>query len=138
MRRIMGFVLIAFIIVSAGWLYWIRVAPSKPTVWHTEPVVVIDQLKRNSVARLLETGPDGLARLHEVASQWPRTEVLAGSVEEGMVTYITRSKRLAFPDYTTVFQDDDELKIFARSRYGKNDFGVNDRRVLKWLQAMEL
>ena len=138
MRRIMGFVLISFIIVSAGWLYWIRVAPSKPAVWHTEPVVVIDQLKRNSVARLVETGPDGLARLHAVASQWPRTEVLAGSVEEGMITYITRSKRLAFPDYTTAFQDGDELKIFARARYGKNDFGVNDRRVLKWLRAMDL
>ncbi len=133
----MIWVWLSFVIVIGGWLIWIRNAPDNPKTWHVVPEVVIDQRKRNSIKRLVETGPDGLARLHKVAMESPRTTVLAGSVDEGMVTYITRTKRLQFPDYTTAHQDGDMLKIFARARYGHSDRGVNTRRVQRWLTAIE-
>ena len=66
----------------------------------------------------------------------PRTSVLAGSVAEGRVTYITRSLVWNFPDYTTVQQKGDYLLIFARLRFGGSDLGVNRKRVSRWLDQM--
>ncbi len=82
------------------------------------------------------SGRDGLARFHQVAVGTPRTTVLAGSVGEGMVTYVTRSKLMAYPDYTTAYQDGDVLKIYGRSRFGRKDFGVNATRVDAWIDAL--
>ena len=46
--------------------------------------------------------PPALAAIDAAARATPRTRVLAGSVEAGMITYVTRSRLWAFPDYTTV------------------------------------
>ena len=62
--------------------------------------------------------------------------VLAGSVEEGMVTYITRSAVFGFPDYTTVRQRGDELEIYGRLRMGYSDLGVNGKRIDRWLALL--
>lgn len=87
--------------------------------------------------RVVQAGPDGLARLDKVARATARTRVLAGSVEEGMVTYITRSAVIGFPDYTTVRQEGDTLTLFARLRFGRSDFGVNAKRADAWLAAIQ-
>jgi hypothetical protein len=42
-----------------------------------------------------------LARLDEIALATPRTTRLAGSPDEGRITWITRSALWGFPDYTT-------------------------------------
>jgi uncharacterized protein (DUF1499 family) len=86
---------------------------------------------------MVEVGADGLARLDVVARDTTRTLVLAGSVEEGMITYVTRSAVIGFPDYTTVQQDGDQLKVYARLRFGRSDFGVNHARVNRWLDALQ-
>ncbi len=80
--------------------------------------------------------PGDLAALDAIIRAEPRTHVLAGSVGEGMVTYVTRSKMFGFPDYTTVQQRGDTLAIHARLRYGKSDMGVNKARVERWLNAL--
>ena len=54
-----------------------------------------------------------------------------------MLTYITRSAAIGFPDYTTARQDGDQLVIWARQRFGRSDFGVNRRRVDGWLDALQ-
>ena len=89
------------------------------------------------VLRVAETGPDGLAKLDAYARATTRTSVLAGSVGEGMVTYITRTKVFGFPDYTTAQQDGDTLRIYARLRFGRRDFGVNKSRVDGWLALLQ-
>ncbi|WP_243614316.1 DUF1499 domain-containing protein [Shimia aestuarii] len=53
-----------------------------------------------------------------------------------MITYITRSRMIGFPDYTTVLQAGEELLIHARSRFGRRDFGVNAVRVERWIDAL--
>jgi uncharacterized protein (DUF1499 family) len=57
-------------------------------------------------------------------------------VGEGRITYITRTKIIGFPDYTTVQQDGDVLRIHGRLRFGRKDFGVNKARVDGWLAQM--
>lgn len=130
MKKMLIWLLIAVALVMAA----IRLAPSDPARWHVAPIGDADRDLPGGVIRVIETGPDGLARLHKTASATPRTKVLAGSVQEGMITYITRSKVFGFPDYTTVLQDGDTLRIFARLRFGRRDFGVNKARVEGWLE----
>ena len=115
---------------------YIRLAPSDPVRWHVAPEDAERDLK-GGVVRVVETGPDGLARLDKIARATPRTSVLAGSLEEGMITYITRTKVFGFPDYTTVQQDGDTLRIYARLRFGRRDFGVNRDRVTQWLALLQ-
>lgn len=124
------------IMLALGIAAYVRFASSDPTKWHEEPQIAQDSDGENSVWRLVMAGPDGLARFHQVAVGTPRTTVLAGSVDEGMVTYVTRSKLLAYPDYTTAYQDGDMLKIYGRSRFGRKDFGVNANRVEAWIDAL--
>ena len=123
------------LVVGAG--AYVRLTPSDPARWHVALVSTESQNLPGGVLRVVETGPDGLQRLDEIAQTTPRTTVLAGSVSEGMVTYITRTKWIGFPDYTTAQQDGDTLRIHGRLRFGRKDFGVNRARVDGWLTALQ-
>ncbi|MFY0660720.1 MAG: DUF1499 domain-containing protein [Shimia sp.] len=124
------------LVLAVAFAIYVRVAPSDPAKWHKEPQVAHDSDNENSVRRLVMSGRDGLDRFHQVAMGTPRTTVLAGSVEDGVVTYVTRSKLMAYPDYTTAYQDGDMLKVYGRSRFGRKDFGVNANRVETWIDAL--
>ncbi|WP_425082930.1 DUF1499 domain-containing protein [Ruegeria profundi] len=115
---------------------YIRLAPSDPADWHIAPQAETNQDLQGAVLRVFGTGPEGLARLDAIARNAPRTTVLAGSVGEGRITYITRTRIIGFPDYTTVQQDGDVLRIHGRLRFGRKDFGVNKARVDGWLAQM--
>ena len=136
-RYIVGpVVLVALLAIVMG---FVRLAPSDPADWHHMPEITPDMAradKLRGVLRQAETGPDGLARLAAVALQTPRTVLLAGSVDEGMMTFVTRSRFWGFPDYTTARQDGDRLVIHARQRFGRSDLGVNRARVDRWLAAL--
>ncbi len=132
----MKMVLWLLIAVGLAMGAYIRLAPSDPVRWHVAPEDTERDLKGGAV-RVVETGPDGLARLDKIARATPRTSVLAGSLEEGMITYITRTKVFGFPDYTTVQLDGDTLRIYARLRFGRKDFGVNRDRVTQWLALLQ-
>lgn len=126
--------ILAFIFLAT--LAYVRLAPSDPTVWHVEPKVVGDKNFRNGVTRRLTVGKDGLRRMDALIASEPRTQVLEGSVHQGMVTYVTRSRMMGFPDYTTMVQSGEDLLIYARSRFGRKDFGVNRQRVERWIGAL--
>ena len=128
--KYMIWLLVALVILVGG---YIRLAPSDPDLWHVPPNGDVNRDMKGGVYRLVETGPDGLAQLDKIARVSPRTSVLAGSVEEGMITYVTRTKWIGFPDYTTVQQDGDILRIHGRLRFGRKDFDVNRHRVDGWL-----
>lgn len=137
MGRLMIFVwlAIAAVIVVLG---FIRLAPIDPLDWNTQPEFSEDKNFRGGVFRVVRTGPDGLARFDAVASAAPRTKLLAGSVEDGTATYVTRTKLFGFPDYTTARQDGDLLKVYARLRFGRSDLGVNGTRIAEWLAQMDI
>lgn len=134
MKKMVVWVLVGAV-VALG--VYIRLASSDSAQWHIPLTATADTDMQGGVIRIVETGPEGLARLDDIAQATPRTTVLAGSVDEGMITYITRSKVIGFPDYTTVQQDGDTLRIHARLRFGRSDFGVNRDRVDEWLAALQ-
>lgn len=131
---LLGWLLLAAIVAGLG---FIRLAPSDPLDWNTQPEFTEDKNFRGGVFRVIRTGPDGLERFHRIASHAPRTSVLAGGPDDGMVTYITRTQVLGFPDYTTAAQDGDLLKVYARLRFGRSDLGANKERINTWLAEME-
>ncbi|HEY9039712.1 MAG TPA: DUF1499 domain-containing protein [Roseovarius sp.] len=128
-----GLGLVLLLLVVAAGMVWIRLAPDDVARWHRLPADVSDLDMEGGVMRLV---PGDLADLDRIIRAEPRTYVLAGSVEDGMVTYVTRSKVVGFPDYTTVGQRGDNLAVHARLRYGRSDIGVNKARVERWLAAL--
>lgn len=123
-------------VVVIGGLAWIRLAPSDPAQWNVDPKVTADQDLASGVRRRIPGGAAEMARLHALILETPRTEVLAGSPEAGRVTYVTRSKWMGFPDYTTVQLDADVIELWARLRFGQSDLGVNRARVQGWLERL--
>ncbi|WP_374426310.1 DUF1499 domain-containing protein [Tabrizicola sp.] len=131
--------LLAALVVFAG---YVRLAPSDPARWHVAPLgdgpwgVVVPAEGSASLRLESADARELLARLDTVALATPRTTRLVGSVEEGRITWVTRSALWGFPDYTTAEVRPDGLYIYARLRFGRGDMGVNAARLQAWAQAL--
>ncbi|KAF0114740.1 MAG: hypothetical protein FD150_1379 [Rhodobacteraceae bacterium] len=141
--------LLALLVAVAA---YVRLAPSDPGRWNVATgavgasgevvageVVAGEVVAGEGWARLWL--PSGTARgllagLDAVALATPRTTRLAGSVEEGRITWITRSALWGFPDYTTAEARADGLFIYARLRFGTGDMGVNAERLRVWQKEL--
>ena len=117
-------------------LAYVRLAGVDPGRWHRPVKGDADADGEGHCLRVLEAGPEALARADAAMRALPRTRVVAGSVAEGRVTYETRSKWIGFPDYTTLEQEDGRLRMFARLRFGRSDFGVNRARLERIARAV--
>lgn len=135
MKIIVGLVIILGLGAVALAVY-ARALSSDPADWHVMPKAPQDISEAGGAIRTVEATEDGLARLDAIIRATPRTTVLAGSVEEGMITYITRSALFGFPDYTTVRQDGSQITLYGRLRIGKSDLGVNAKRIDGWLALL--
>ena len=150
MRRVV-YVALAILGLAAGAALWIGLAPSDPARWHVDmaapgfrPEGHWAQFCPRPGSRFApEMGDPAatLARLDAIATAHPRTMRLAGGPAEGRITWITRSRLLRFPDYTTaqVLTEPDgrpRLCILARQRFGGFDWGVNGARTGGWAQEL--
>ena len=143
--RIMGLVLACVVIVLVGAMAFVRLAPVDAARWHVAPDApwgawgqVVPMTGAAALRLPLDRGApaDLLARLDRIAMATPRTERLAGSVEAGRITWQTRSALWGFPDYTTAEVRDDGLYVHARLRFGREDLGVNAKRLSVWLAEL--
>lgn len=71
----------------------------------------------------------------------PRTRLLRADRGIGQFVYQQRSLLFHFPDVVRIQlvpigESRSTLAIHSRSIYGRNDLGVNRRRVRRWLQAI--
>lgn len=121
------------VLAVLGFALYVRLAPTDPARWHRP---VEGQESRVFAAGVLRIEALNLADLAAVAAAWPRTRLLAGSIKEGRLTYVTRSRLWGFPDYTTIEQRPDGVAIYARLRFGRSDLGVNGERVKAWIAAL--
>lgn len=120
---------------------YVRLAPTDGRRWHVDPFAARDP-EAAGVKRIFTVPLDpqeALAKLAAIAETEPRTRHIAGSLEEGRLTYRTRTAFWGFPDFTTIAVAPDEsgakLAILARLRFGRSDLGVNTRRVEAWIRA---
>lgn len=149
---------VALALLIIGGMAYIRLAPDDPAHWNTaigaqQPGIgwTVAAPDTNFV-----TAGDGdahglrfdtkveprvlLARLDAIALATPRTRRLAGSAVEGRITWVTRTFFFGYPDYTTAEAlgagPATRLDLYARLRYGRRDFGVNEARLRDWLALL--
>lgn len=132
-------------------LVWIRLAPIDRDRWHTDPAET-DEPGQAGVRFIGQDAPrypadpeTVLATIKDIALSDPRTRLLEGGVDEGMMTFVVRSKVFGFADFVTVKAVSEgrltKMSIASRARaslIGGNDWGVNAARVDRWLQDMRL
>lgn len=102
---------------------------------------MIGLYRGNAPAPLFLMRPEQvLEALDEIILATPRTRCLIGSLEEGRITYVTRSRIFGFADFTTVEIATKGLSaaplVYARLHLGRSDLGVNRRRVESWMRAL--
>ncbi|GFE51748.1 hypothetical protein So717_35010 [Roseobacter cerasinus] len=116
---------------------YVRLAPLDPARWH-QPVEAAQDVDLAGGAVRVIPAPKGTLQALDAALQGlPRTRALAGSVQEGHITYVTRSAVFGFPDLTTVERRGDEIRMFARLRFGVSDLGVNRKRLERLIAALQ-
>lgn len=154
MKRLLQALLVAGALVGAGLAgvaIWMRTVDSAAANWHVDLatverpgspndyLVATPGYTRAAADRglLAEDEPGSFLReIDAVAVSEPRTERLAGTAEEGRITYIQRSPVFGFPDYVTVQAGPEGRAIWSRSRFGRDDLDVNRARVERWLSLI--
>ena len=142
--RNVGLFIACAIIGLLGLMVFVRLAPTDPDRWHLEhagadwAIVPWDTVSpetggaRLRVSMAAGDPTDTLARLDSLAMATARTRRIAGSVNEGRITWETRSLIWGFPDYTTAEARPDGVYVHARLRFGREDMGVNATRLKNW------
>lgn len=128
--------LVVSVVALVGLGLWVRLAPSDPARWHMPIKGDKDKDFKAGALRVIAGNAARFEALDGIIRGTERTQVLAGSVAEGRVSYVTRSKLWGFPDYTTVELRGDQMAIYGRLRFGRSDLGVNKARISGWLKAL--
>ena len=153
MKRFLRMALVVLILLVAGFVGFIRFAPSIPDRWNvaisrdtiaeTGSCAAAMITERNGAyAACLSPMPPAalLTQIDTIAMTTPRTTRLAGTPGEGRITWITRTPLMGFPDYTTAeaieTPSGTRLDIYARQRFGSGDRGVNAARLKDWLSRL--
>lgn len=144
--KIVGAILLLFCAAVA----YVRLSPLDPDRWHRALDVAPDapngtvfDVSPGHAAFRADYDVPALQLLQEfeaVALATPRTARFAGSPGDGMITYVTRSRVIGFPDLTTVTATPNNgkttLVAHGRLRFGVSDLGVNAARIGGWIDAL--
>jgi hypothetical protein len=82
-----------------------------------------------------------LETFRDIATSDWSVGLVEGSVDEGMMTFVARSLVFGFRDFITVKATDEaggaKLSVFARPRFDVYDWGVNQKRLDRWLGELD-
>ena len=128
---------------------YIRLSKVNMDVWHVDPDLILSNKSRNS---FLLNAKNKKSQNFDLPIQLLYKKLdhiivrdgcnqIFGEISNGLITYECRSKLFGFPDYVSIkFEYIDELTssiaIYSRSRFGRNDFGKNRARIVKWLKVL--
>jgi uncharacterized protein (DUF1499 family) len=145
----MRFIVLAILGIVVAVIVYVRLAPHDVTGIHAQADARgpgdYGAMNGFLAVRQITVAPEViLSGIAQTAQAADRTNVLAGSAGEGMITFVTRSKLWGFPDYTTVSiipagavdNAAPLLMLDGRLRFGRSDFGVNKARIEMWLSAL--
>lgn len=157
MLTFLKYALLLIVVAAVGLLAYVRFAPLDAATWHVDPLTAPTPATPNSW-RIAAPGQDPgaagqaspvyraspaelMAAFQKVALSQPHAELLAGSGEEGFVTFVQRTPLVRYPDYVSVRAVDlgdgtSALAVLSRSRFGQSDLGVNKARMEAWLKEL--
>ena len=131
-------------VLIAATAIWVRVAPFDARRWHVDPADAPEQRPGAYKAQLEvpEMSPeDALALVQAIAEGSPRTKQLFGTVQEGRISFLTRSRFWGFPDVTSVAAapagDQTRVTAYGRAAIGGYDWGVNRARLASWFEGFD-
>jgi hypothetical protein len=146
-KGIVMFIWVVLLLVVGAAAY-VRLAPSDQGKWHKAASFQNIEEKRGKGFYIWrqaveDDGTAALAALDRIIRAEPRTALLAGSLADKQLTYVSRSKVVGFPDYTTIgiYQTPDGqryLEVYGRLRFGRSDLGVNAKRIKGWLGQLQV
>jgi len=132
-------VLLACLLVIAA---YVRLGPDVVERWHqplalmpTASGIVDEPGGARGFLPMADAGA-GLDRLAALVEATPRATRLAGSVDEGRITWVVRSAVWGFPDYVTAEAGPEGLAVWSRLRYGRSDLGMNRARLEAWFARL--
>lgn len=131
------------LILAAAALIVPRVLPHDADRWHEDPATTTAsdgagaQLIGRKAPRFPGHPNEVLGELIEIALSRPRVKLLEGGADEGLVTFVARTRVLGLPDYVTFKAVDEgsvtKISAISRSRFAGYDWGVNRARLEDWL-----
>lgn len=157
MQRMAIYMVLAIVLVIGALYVRMATVSHDPAEWHVNPYTVVLPITPNTyyvaTQSMVESTVHMEAPIYTVPAAvmakafndyvitQPSVLHLAGSVEEGWMTFVQRTPTLRAPDYISVkfidFEDGGStLAIYSRSRYGYGDMGVNKARIDLWLQSL--
>lgn len=142
-------ILVVALVVVAALMVYVRAAPSGPD-WALDP----EKEGRSGDGRwLIADGGDEPALLidgrpREVLDALSRiasddgAQVVSWDLENGMATFVHRSRVWGFPDYISVKAVPEagrtRVSAYSRLRFGRKDFGVNRSRLERWMRRLRI
>lgn len=134
---ILRIALALLILAVVGFAAWVRLAPLPVDRFHRMAAAQAEgdwpEPGGFEAVRQVPAPQATLAELTRLAEATPRTTRLEGAPEEGLVTFVTRSRIWGFPDISNIWIEGDRIHIRAHLVFGRSDFGVNRARVEGWL-----
>ncbi len=134
--------IVVFVVIA---LLILRFLPVDVEAFHVDPAEPDPQrsevrLIGREAPRYAATASEVLEAFVAIATADPGVRLVEGSIDEGMITFVARSKVLGFRDFITVKAVDEaegaKLAVLARPRINGYDWGVNAARLDRWLQEM--
>lgn len=128
-------------------LVLIRLFPVDYDAFHIDPGEPDDRLSQlrligPEAPRFQGTASEVLAGFEKIALGDRNVQKVRGGLDEGMITFMSRTFVFGFRDFITVKAVDEaegaKLAIYARPRGAMfYDWGVNARRLNRWLPQLE-
>lgn len=158
MVRMAIFLIFLSVAAAGGLFYYVSTVEHDPAIWHVDPLTEPQSVKPHSFrmappalteefvdapSPVYTANPTLMAKAFDdyVLSQ-SKTTRIAGSPEEGWMTYVQLSFSLNLPDYISVkFIDlnggNSTIAIYSQSRFGYDDLGSNEARVMAWVGTLK-
>lgn len=143
--RILMYIVLALGALTLAAALYVRLTPVDAAQWHVDPEDVTPPTAPNfsllagSEAVAINAPALAVAGRVQAVAEAEGAQVVGGSLGEGHVTYVVRSRVMGFPDFVSLRlvpeEDTTRLHIFSRSGFGHSDLGVNTARVQRWLTA---
>ena len=147
LSEILIWIVIGLAFAILAFAIYVRLAPIQADRWQNAEIPtlapgVYPSIGGHAVVAVVPDAQAALMALDGIVRATPRTRLVAGSVADGRVTYVTRSALWGFPDYTSVQAvsgPDGQAAIHVQGhlRFGQSDLGVNRKRIEGWLAALD-
>lgn len=144
--KVLIYIIIAVVLLVAAAAVYVRVAAIDPTGLHVNPNDVVPPSSPNyalltgTTGSYIDVPPSEVATRLAALAEANNAQLLEGSPDDGLVTYIVRSRIMGFPDVVSIALTPEgagtQVDLFSRSIYGYSDLGVNTARAQDWLQTM--